>query len=156
MSERKWTKTLVLFGLFLFPMGESRLREYFVFDSWILKQISKNLWGLPVEYFVSCNHLLIPPSAFLSLPRRDDSIAIRRGVRRAATARIRGSRLRRARARNSCEEPYDLPSALRSSMPSLRRLVKPTDWEQVRSKVARFAEKSSQAGWIFGCAMCVL
>eukprot|EP00913_Durusdinium_trenchii_P011796 g11078.t1 len=41
-------------------------------------------------------------------------------------------------------EPYDLPSALRSSMPSLRRLVKPTDWEQVRSKVARFAEKSSQ------------
>ncbi|CAK9056274.1 unnamed protein product [Durusdinium trenchii] len=42
------------------------------------------------------------------------------------------------------EEPYDLPSALRSSMPSLRRLVKPTDWEQVRSKVARFAEKSSQ------------
>ena len=33
-----------------------------------------------------------------------------------------------------------LPSALQSSMPSLRKLVRPTDWEKIRSRVVRFAE----------------
>lgn len=36
----------------------------------------------------------------------------------------------------------DVPTALHSSMPSLRKLVKPTDWERVRSRVVRFAEKA--------------
>ncbi|CAK9102341.1 unnamed protein product [Durusdinium trenchii] len=40
------------------------------------------------------------------------------------------------------EEPQDVPTALHSSMPSLRKLVKPTDWERVRSRVVRFAEKA--------------
>eukprot|EP00913_Durusdinium_trenchii_P011797 g11079.t1 len=39
------------------------------------------------------------------------------------------------------EEPLDVPSGLHSGMPSLRKLVKPTDWEKVRSKVSKFAEK---------------
>ena len=40
------------------------------------------------------------------------------------------------------EEVGDAPSALRSSMPSLRKLVKPTDWENIRSEVLWFAERS--------------
>ncbi|CAK9018638.1 unnamed protein product [Durusdinium trenchii] len=36
-------------------------------------------------------------------------------------------------------------SSLHSSMPSLRKLVKPTDWEQVRSSVARFARKAQRS-----------
>ena len=41
------------------------------------------------------------------------------------------------------EEVFDAPSALQSSMPSLRKLVKPTDWEKVRSKVLRFADRAT-------------
>ncbi|CAK9056259.1 unnamed protein product [Durusdinium trenchii] len=40
------------------------------------------------------------------------------------------------------EEPLDVPSGLHSGMPSLRKLVKPMDWEKVRSKVSKFVEKS--------------
>ncbi|CAK9058246.1 Uncharacterized protein SCF082_LOCUS31087 [Durusdinium trenchii] len=40
------------------------------------------------------------------------------------------------------EPPSDLPAALQSTMPSLRKLVKPTDWEKVRSKAMRFTERS--------------
>ena len=39
------------------------------------------------------------------------------------------------------EQPSsDLPSALRSTMPCLRKLVKPSEWEKVRSKARRFTE----------------
>lgn len=41
-----------------------------------------------------------------------------------------------------CDEPADLASALQSSMPSLRKLVKPTEWERVRSSATRFAESA--------------
>ncbi|CAK9018629.1 unnamed protein product [Durusdinium trenchii] len=41
-----------------------------------------------------------------------------------------------------CADTGDLRLALQSSMPSLRKLVKPTDWEKIRSSVARFAEKA--------------
>ncbi|CAK9057996.1 Reverse transcriptase domain-containing protein [Durusdinium trenchii] len=41
------------------------------------------------------------------------------------------------------EQPSsDLPSALRSTMPCLRKLVKPSEWEKVRSKARRFTERS--------------
>ena len=40
------------------------------------------------------------------------------------------------------EEVGDSPSALQSSMPSLRKLVKPTDWENIRSEVLWFAERA--------------
>lgn len=40
-------------------------------------------------------------------------------------------------------ERPNLPSGLQSSMPSLRKLLKPTDWEKVRSQVARFVEMAS-------------
>eukprot|EP00913_Durusdinium_trenchii_P034592 g32362.t1 len=39
-------------------------------------------------------------------------------------------------------EELDLPTALHSGMPSLRKLVQPMDWEKVRSRVSRFVEKS--------------
>ena len=42
-----------------------------------------------------------------------------------------------------CEEPNDLASA-DSSMPCLRKLTKPTDWEKIRSRVGRFAERALQ------------
>ena len=42
------------------------------------------------------------------------------------------------------QEPADLASALQSGMPSLRKLVEPADWEKVRSRVEKFAEKASQ------------
>ena len=42
------------------------------------------------------------------------------------------------------EPPSDLPAALQSTMPSLRKLVKPTDWEKVRSKAMRFTETHRQ------------
>lgn len=38
------------------------------------------------------------------------------------------------------ERPNDLPSALQSTMPSLRKLVKPTDWEKIRSAALKFTE----------------
>ena len=40
-------------------------------------------------------------------------------------------------------EPDDLASALQSSMPSLRKLVRPTDWDKVQYKVARFAAQAA-------------
>ncbi|CAK8996585.1 unnamed protein product [Durusdinium trenchii] len=40
------------------------------------------------------------------------------------------------------QQPRDLPSALHSTMPSLRKLVKPTDWEKVRSKAITFVERA--------------
>ena len=43
------------------------------------------------------------------------------------------------------EQPSsDLPSALRSTMPCLRKLVKPSEWEKVRSKAMRFTETHRQ------------
>ncbi|CAK9001165.1 Uncharacterized protein SCF082_LOCUS6813 [Durusdinium trenchii] len=44
--------------------------------------------------------------------------------------------------RQEPQDSQDLASALHSGMPSLRKLVKPTDWETIRVRVARFAEKS--------------
>ena len=41
------------------------------------------------------------------------------------------------------EEVGDIPSALQSSMPSLRKLVKPTDWENIRSEVLHFAARAA-------------
>ena len=41
------------------------------------------------------------------------------------------------------EEVGDVPSALQSSMPSLRKLVKPTDWENIRSEVLHFAARAA-------------
>ncbi|CAK9099796.1 Reverse transcriptase domain-containing protein [Durusdinium trenchii] len=41
------------------------------------------------------------------------------------------------------EEPADIATALQSGMPSLRKMVKPTDWEKMRSSVVRFAERAS-------------
>ena len=43
-----------------------------------------------------------------------------------------------------CEAPDDLGAGLQSSMPSLRKLVKPTDWEKIRSTVATFVERALQ------------
>ena len=40
------------------------------------------------------------------------------------------------------EKQGDLRAALHSKMPSLRKLVKPTDWEKVRSHVVSFCERS--------------
>ena len=47
------------------------------------------------------------------------------------------------------QQPRDLPSALHSTMPSLRKLVKPTDWEKVRSKAITFVE-THQDKHVFG------
>ena len=41
------------------------------------------------------------------------------------------------------ERPGDLSSELQCTMPSLRKLVKPTDWEKVRSQVVGFVEADS-------------
>ena len=41
------------------------------------------------------------------------------------------------------EHPEDLASALQSSMPSLRKLVKPTEWEKLRSKAVNFAVRAA-------------
>ncbi|CAK9034064.1 unnamed protein product [Durusdinium trenchii] len=39
------------------------------------------------------------------------------------------------------EQPSNVPSALRSTMPSLRKLVKPAEWEKLRSKAVKFSER---------------
>lgn len=38
------------------------------------------------------------------------------------------------------EQPKDLPAALQSTMPNLRKLVKPSEFEKVRSKAVKFTE----------------
>ena len=47
-----------------------------------------------------------------------------------------------ARREEQAEQTVDPPSALQSNMPSLRKLVKPTDWEQMRSNVERYVDKA--------------
>lgn len=43
--------------------------------------------------------------------------------------------------RQSEEDPNEL-SALQSGMPSMRKFVKPTDWEKIRNRATTFAEES--------------
>eukprot|EP00435_Cladocopium_sp_Y103_P043208 s764_g12.t1 len=45
--------------------------------------------------------------------------------------------------RRQSDEPDEL-SALQSGMPSMRKFVKPTDWEKIRSRVSSFAEECQQ------------
>lgn len=45
--------------------------------------------------------------------------------------------------RQSEEDPNEL-SALQSGMPSMRKFVKPTDWEKIRNRATTFAEESLQ------------
>eukprot|EP00913_Durusdinium_trenchii_P017889 g16809.t1 len=47
-----------------------------------------------------------------------------------------------ARPDEQAEQTADPPSALQSNMPCLRKLVKPTDWEKVRSSVVRYVDKA--------------
>lgn len=47
------------------------------------------------------------------------------------------------RFRRQSDEPDEL-SALQSGMPSMRKFVKPTDWEKLRSRVSSFAEEYVQ------------
>ena len=47
-----------------------------------------------------------------------------------------------ARREEQAEQTVDPPSALQSNMPCLRKLVKPTDWEKVRSSIARYVDNA--------------
>ncbi|CAK9091757.1 unnamed protein product [Durusdinium trenchii] len=49
-----------------------------------------------------------------------------------------------ARPDEQAEQTADPPSALQSNMPCLRKLVKPTDWEKVRSSIARYVDNALQ------------
>ena len=55
---------------------------------------------------------------------------------------VQKAHLNFARPDEQAEQTADPPSALQSNMPCLRKLVKPTDWEKVRSSVVRYVDKA--------------
>ena len=57
---------------------------------------------------------------------------------------VQKAHLNFARPDEQAEQTADPPSALQSNMPCLRKLVKPTDWEKVRSSIARYVDNALQ------------